>query len=80
MKKAISLSFLLIGLCLSCMKTSVLNAPEVEPTDTVRKYKPHRPPHPPVPPRDTTEVNDTARVPIGFNPSVGDWEEEDIDL
>lgn len=64
----------------SCISTEVLNAPEVEPTDTVRMYKPHRPPHPPVPPRDTTEVNDTARVPIGFNPSVGDWEEEDIDL
>lgn len=64
----------------SCISTEVLNAPEVEQVDTVRMYKPHRPPHPPLPPSDTTEGNDTARVPIGFNPSVGDWEAEDIDL
>lgn len=31
-------------------------------------------PKPPKPPKDTTEVNDTARVPIGWSPSVEDWE------
>lgn len=72
---------LVILLCLaSCMKTEVLNAPEVEQIDTVLMRKPHRPPHPPVPPSDTTEVNDTTRVPIGFNPSVGDWDEQDVEL
>lgn len=71
----IGILFLLLT---SCISTEVLNAPEVEQVDTVRMYKPHRP-HPPAPPSDTTEV-DTTRVPIGFNPSVGDWEEEDIDL
>lgn len=80
MKTAISLSSLLIVLCLSCIKTEVLNAPEEEKADTVMTKKPQRPPHPPVPPSDTTEVEDTARVPIGFNPSVGDWEAEGIDL
>lgn len=54
----------------SCISTEVLNAPEVI-IDTASVHK--------KPLRDTTEV-DTTRVPIGFNPSVGDWEEEDIDL
>ena len=38
-------------------------------TDTTTK-KPHKP----LPPRDTTEVSDTARAEIGFDPSVEDWE------
>lgn len=76
MKKAISLSSLLILSCLSCIKTEVLNTPEVEHVDTVMTKKPHKQ----LPPSDTTEVTDTARVPIGFNPSVEDWEDEDIDL
>lgn len=71
----LTICFAFIG----CMKTEVLNAPEVEQVDTVSMYKPHRPPHPPVPPSDTTEV-DTSRVPIGFNPSVEDWEENEVDL
>ena len=76
MKKTTLLSLLLTPLCLSCIQTEVLNIPEVEHADTVMTKKPHKP----YPPSDTTEVNDTARVPIGFNPSVEDWEEEDIDL
>lgn len=74
MKRLLLLLFLT-----SCVKTEVINE-AVPQIDTVRMYKPHRPPHPPVPPSDTTEVNDTTRVPIGFDPSVGDWDEEDIDL
>lgn len=55
----------------SCISTEVLNAPEVI-IDTASVHK--KPPKPPTPPKDT------SRVLIGFNPSVGDWEEEDIDL
>ena len=53
------------------MKTEVLNAP-IEQADTVMMRKPHKP----LPPRDTT---DTTRIPISFNPSVGDWDETEID-
>lgn len=63
----------------SCMKTEVLNAP-IEQTDTVLMHKPHRPPHPPLPPRDTTSVDDTSRVGIGFNPTVEDWDGTDVDM
>ena len=58
----------------SCMSTEVIGF--VEPTvvtDTTTKAKPHKP----LPPRDTTEVSDTARAEIGFNPSVEDWEQAD---
>ena len=52
------------------MKTEVLNAPTYEGIDTaVKREKPYKPDRPP---RDTTEVDDTARVPMGFNPSVED--------
>ena len=70
----------LILLLTSCISTEVLNAPEVEQMDTVVVKKPHRPPHPPLPPRDTTEVDDTSRVGIGFNPTVEDWEGTDVDM
>ena len=56
----------------SCISTEVVGF--VEPivvTDTTTK-KPHKP----LPPRDTTEVSDTARAEIGFDPSVEDWNEE----
>lgn len=61
---------LLLLLLTSCMKTDIIN--EVEPQlDTVVMKKPR-----PLPPRDTT---DTTRIPISFNPSVGDWDETEID-
>ena len=62
------------------MKTDIIN--EVEPQlDTVMMQKPHRPPHPPFPPSDTTSVDDTSRMGIGFNPTVEDWDEENsIDI
>lgn len=53
------------------MSTEVIGYTEpIELTDTTTK-KPHKP----LPPRDTTESNE-----IGFNPSVEDWEEIDINL
>ena len=50
----------------SCAKTEVIEAPMTKSIDTVvvkARPKPHRP-----------QV-DTTRVPIGFDPSVEDWEE-----
>lgn len=58
-----------ILLLTSCISTEDLNTPEVEQVDTVRMYR--------QPPK---EEPDTSRVPIGFNPSVEDWEENDVDL
>lgn len=60
---------LLLLLLTSCVKTEVINE-AVPQIDTVLMKKPHKP----LPPRDTTE-----RVPIGFNPSVGDWDETEIE-
>ena len=60
----------------SCMSTEVIGFTEpIELADTTTK-KPHKP----LPPRDTTEVSDTARYEIGFDPTVEDWEEQDINL
>ena len=64
MNRAVTLALLLLAS--GCVKTSVLNAPEPNVVDTVvvkARPKPHRP------------QIDTARVPIGFDPSVEDWEE-----
>lgn len=65
--------FILLALT-SCMSTEVIGF--VEPivvTDTTTKAKPHKPlpPTPPIPPADTTD----EREPIGFDPTVEDWEE-----
>lgn len=62
----------------SCMSTEVIGYEpgQIVVTDTTTK-KPHKP----LPPRDTTSVTDTSRVPIDWNPSVADWEDEqDIDM
>lgn len=60
-----------------CAKTEILGMPEAhEQLDTLAT-KAHRPP--PKPPRDTTERQDTARVPIGWDPSVEDWDETEIE-
>lgn len=60
------------------MKTDIIGEVEMQ-MDTVMMRKPRRPPHPPLPPSDTTEVDDTSRVGIGFNPEVEDWETEDVE-
>lgn len=66
----ILLSLLILS---ACLKTEILNEYQAEPVaDTVMTKRP-RPPQDP--PRDTTE-----RVPIGFNPSVEDWENQETDL
>ena len=69
----------LLLLLASCMKTDIIN--EVEPQlDTVMMQKLHRSLTPFLP-SDTTSVDDTSRVGIGFNPTVEDWDEENnIDI
>ena len=71
--RSYSLVLCLIACHVSCLKTEILGMPEShEQLDTLHT-KAHRPP--PKPPRDTTGRQDTARIPIGWNPSVEDWEE-----
>ena len=75
MRKSIFILFALT----SCMSTEVIGYTEpIELADTTTKAKPHKPlpPTPPIPPADTTD----GREPIGFDPSVEDWEEQDINL
>lgn len=69
-------------LFVSCMKTEVINEHHlglidtteiVSRKDTVTK-RPPKPPKPPTPPADTTE---SERVPMGWNPTVEDWESAD---
>lgn len=67
---------LLSLMLISCMKTDLIGEVEMQ-MDTVVVKKPHRPPHPP---RDTTSVDDTSRVGIGFNPTVEDWDGTDVDM
>lgn len=67
------LMILLSLLLTSCVKTEVINA-HIEQVDTVVLKKPHKPPVP-MPPQDTTD-----RVSIGWNPTVEDWEETEIDI
>ena len=58
------------------MSTEVIGFTEpTELADTTTKAKPHKPlpPTPPIPPADTTD----EREPIGFNPTVEDWEDAD---
>lgn len=63
----------------SCLKTEVIQAPTHKEIvlDTITKVKR------PILPKDTTEhserdsthTEDTIRIPIGWNPSVEDWDE-----
>ena len=66
------LKLMLLLLLMGCCKTEILNAPipMVEQTDTTKKVKTEV---------DTIQV-DTTRVPITFNPSVEDWEENEIEF
>ena len=59
-------------LLMGCCKTEVLNTPQPMPIDTIVVLKAAE--------ADTTQREDTARVPIGWNPSVEDWEEQDINI
>lgn len=73
----IKIILLLVFLATSCISTEVvgiepITAPAI---DTTTKSKPHKLPRPPEYPKDTTENPDTIRVPIGWNPSVEDWDE-----
>lgn len=64
----ILLSSLLIP---SCLKTEIIGYDSVAiDTIVVKSHKPHKPHNPPTP----TEKPDTAKVPMGFSPSVTDWE------
>lgn len=59
---------------LSCTKTEVIGMPEIQAqTDTMVRRKAVR---------DTIIriAPDTTRVPIGWNPTVSDWNKQDIEL
>lgn len=56
----------------SCLKTEIINE-SIEQLDTVVMKKPHRPLPPPI-------EEDTTRVQIGFNPTVDDWEDTEVDM
>lgn len=76
-KRVILWSSLLLLLCPSCMITEVIGIiPEQTDTVVIEKSKPYKQ----LPPRDTTETEDTARIPITFNPTVEDWDKQDINL
>lgn len=56
----------------SCLKTEIINE-SIEQADTVVMKKPHKPLPPPY-------EDDTTRVVIGFNPTVEDWDEENVEM
>ena len=54
---------------MSCLKTEVLNAPLIRSDTTFTKGI------------DTTFVDvDTTKVQIGFNPSVNDWQDVEVEI
>lgn len=85
MKRIISLCSLLLAalLCRSCISTEVIGfvEPPAEPpaeavADSAGKKERPTPPRPPAPPQDTTA---DGRMPIGWDASVEDWEESEVD-
>ena len=52
----------------SCITTEIIGESLQVEVDSVKIKNFHKP----LPPRD---ISDTTRVPIGFNPSVEDWDE-----
>ena len=64
---------MLLLLLMGCCKTEILNAPKliIEQADTIKRVVRTQ--------ADTTRI-DEPRVPIGWNPSVEDWEEQDINI
>lgn len=78
-KNTVFFIFVLLLLLASCMKTEILNAPETRSIDTVfvKPTKQH------IEIIDTIQVDttDDQRIPIEFDPTVEDWDEEDdIDI
>ena len=61
----------LLNSCVTTIEPEILLETKA---DTTEPHKPHKP-MPLLPPKDTTD-----REPIGWNPSVNDWEETDIDM
>jgi hypothetical protein len=67
---------LLLMLCFtSCLKTEVIGMPEEEEAVEAEKRKKPFPEQP----IDSTQT-DTARVAIGWNPSVEDWTNQDVTM
>lgn len=64
---------MLLLLLMGCCKTEILNAPKliIEQADTTKRVVRTE--------ADTTRI-DEPRVPMGFNPSVQDWDEKESDL
>lgn len=64
---------MLLLLLMGCCKTEILNAPKliIEQADTTKRVVRTE--------ADTTR-RDEPRVPMGFNPSVQDWDEKESDL
>ena len=58
----------------SCVKTEVINATEEHEAVVEKRRKPEKP----MP--EKPEHNDTTRVPMGFNPSVQDWDEKETNF
>lgn len=62
----------------SCLKTEVINyEPPEQAVDTMAKKERPMPPKPPKPPKDTTDQD--GRVPIGWDATVEDWDETDVE-
>lgn len=68
----VMITLLLLLLLTSCLKTEVLNAPLSPSPPAEKRHKGF--------PKDTTERQDTARVPIEFDASVEDWNKTNVDL
>ena len=65
----------LVAMVIGCSKSVVIDMATVRSIGDTSKYVPRRRPG------DTTQVADTARVPISFDVSVDDWgEEEEVNL
>ena len=72
MKALRLLLFLAVTLCPSCLKTEVIGyEPPEQAVDTMAKKER------PMPPKDTTDQD--GRVPIGWDTTVEDWAETDVE-
>jgi hypothetical protein len=67
------IALLLLLLLTSCIKTEVIGYEPIPPVEY--RKKPHK-----ELPADSTDTEDTTRMPITFNPSVEDWEEIEENL
>lgn len=65
--------FLGILMTTSCLKTEVINATEEHEAVVEKRRKPEPMPEKP-------EHNDTTRMPMGWNPSVENWTETNVEL